>query len=76
MRTIIEYMQLCPIHLYQKIARKKVARVNAALWTFLTTVYQQCKKNIGKKQKDLRLCWPLIVLSINKFILLNRNFYL
>ena len=31
MRTIIEYMQLCHIHLYQKIARKKVARVNAAL---------------------------------------------
>ena len=30
MRTIIEYMQLCHIHLYQKIARKKVARVNAA----------------------------------------------
>ena len=32
-RTIIEYMQLCQIHLYQKIARKKVARVNAALST-------------------------------------------
>ena len=31
MRTIIEYMQLCYIHFYQKIARKKVARVNAAL---------------------------------------------
>ena len=31
MRTIIECMQLCHIHLYQKIARKKVARVNAAL---------------------------------------------
>ena len=31
-RTIIEYMQLCQIHLYQKIARKKVARVNAAEW--------------------------------------------
>ena len=30
-RTIIEYMKLCHIHLYQKIARKKVARVNAAL---------------------------------------------
>ena len=30
MRTIIEYMQLCHIHFYQKIARKKVARVNAA----------------------------------------------
>ena len=31
MRTIFEYMQLCHIHLYQKIACKKVARVNAAL---------------------------------------------
>ena len=31
MRTTIEYMQLCHNHLYQKIARKKVARVNAAL---------------------------------------------
>ena len=29
MRTIIEYIQLCHIHFYQKIARKKVARVNA-----------------------------------------------
>ena len=34
MRTIIEYMQLCHIHLYQKIARKKVVRVNAALGSF------------------------------------------
>ena len=31
MRTIIEYTQLCHIHLYQKIALKKVACVNAAL---------------------------------------------
>ena len=31
MRTIIEYMQRCHIHLYQKIARKNAARVNAAL---------------------------------------------
>ena len=31
MRTIIEHMQLCQIHLYHKIARKKVASVNAAL---------------------------------------------
>ena len=35
MTTIIEYMQLCHIHLYQKIARKKVARVNAALTVYL-----------------------------------------
>ena len=28
-------MQLCYIHFYQKIARKKVARVNAALNVFL-----------------------------------------
>ena len=26
-------MQLCQIHFYQKIARKKVARVNAAKYT-------------------------------------------
>ena len=31
MKTIIELMQLCQIHFYQKIARKKVARINAAL---------------------------------------------
>ena len=31
MRAIIEYVQLCHIHFYQKIARKKVACVNAAL---------------------------------------------
>ena len=31
MRTIIEKMQVCYIHFYQKIARKKVPRVNAAV---------------------------------------------
>ena len=31
MKIIIEYMQRCHIHLYQKIAREKVAGVNAAL---------------------------------------------
>ena len=40
MRTIIEYMQRCHIHLYQKIARKKVARVNAALERF-DLIWQQ-----------------------------------
>ena len=34
MKTIIEYVQLCHIHFYQKIAHKKVARVNAALGLF------------------------------------------
>ena len=34
MRTIVEYVQLCHIHFYQKIAHKKVARVNAALGLF------------------------------------------
>ena len=29
MRTIIAYQQFCHIHFYQKIAQKKVARVNA-----------------------------------------------
>ena len=37
MRTIIEYMQLCHIHFCQKIARKKVARVNAAYETLHIT---------------------------------------
>ena len=44
--------------------------------TFLTTVYQQREKNIDKKQKELRLCWSLTVVSINTFMLLNRNSYL
>ena len=30
LKTIIEYMHICHIHLYQKIARKKVALENAA----------------------------------------------
>ena len=30
-KTAVELMQLCQIHFYQKIARKKVARVNAVL---------------------------------------------
>ena len=30
-KAAVEKMQLCQIHFYQKIARKKVARVNAAL---------------------------------------------
>ena len=39
MRTIIEYMQRCHIRLYQKIARKKVARVNAAISLFFVTYF-------------------------------------
>ena len=39
MRTIIEYMQLCSIHFYQKIARKKVAWVNAAKWLHSSASY-------------------------------------
>ena len=34
-------MQLCQIHFYQKIARKKVARVNAAL-------HQQVHRKMAK----------------------------
>ena len=30
-KTAVEQMQLCQIHFYQKIARKKVARVNVTL---------------------------------------------
>ena len=44
-------MQLCQIHLYQKIARKKVARVNAALSRFfVVSVHLKipgvCRQNI------------------------------
>ena len=69
---------------YQKqISNTKTLEIHAAchtcnnLWTVLTTVYciSNVKKNV-KKQKDLRLWWPQIVLSTNTFILLNRNFYL
>ena len=42
MRTIIEYMQLCHIHLYQKIARRKVASVNAALSRIYTGDFFAC----------------------------------
>ena len=31
-KAAVEKTQLCQIHFYQKIAGKKVARVNAALW--------------------------------------------
>ena len=34
-KAAVEKMQLCQIHFYQKIPRKKVARVNAALFTYL-----------------------------------------
>ena len=44
MRIIIEYMQLCHIHLYQKIARKKVARVNAALGVHVHLKYQLSRR--------------------------------
>ena len=37
-------MQLCYIHFYQKIARKKVARVNAALGTAETKISNECKQ--------------------------------
>ena len=45
-KAAVEYMQLCPIHFYQKIARKKVARVNAALYgeeQFLTLFFSFLK---------------------------------
>ena len=35
-------MQLCHIHFYQKIAPKKVARVNAALGRFSSTKQRFC----------------------------------
>ena len=38
-------MQLCQIHFYQKITRKKVARVNTALHRFETNVAIEVEKN-------------------------------
>ena len=40
-KSAVEYMQLCQFHFYQKIARKKVARVNAALEPFERTEFQK-----------------------------------
>ena len=54
MRTIIEYVQLCHIHFYQKIARKKVARVNAAL---LPLPGQNHLQNLIPKCKILNVLW-------------------
>ena len=82
--------KICVIFLFfshqKQISNIKTTEIHAIcltldnLWTLLTTVllvYQQReKKNTGKKQKNLRLRWPLILLSINTFILLNRNSYL
>ena len=78
--------KICVIFLFfshqKQISNIKTTEIYATchtldnLWTLLTTVllvYQQHEKNTGKKQKDFRLCWPLILLSINTFILLNRN---
>ena len=54
-------MQLCYIHFYQKIARKKVARVNAALPIFLFTdsleqgqIFFDNMLNIAKE--NLKIC--------------------
>ena len=64
MRTIIEYMQLCHIHLYQNIARKKGARVNAALGL---------SQHFGQKLKTWLQC-PFSSIVI-KSELLSRDFY-
>ena len=45
MRTITEYVQRCHIQLYQKIARKKVARVNAALCVLFSSFSAPCFGN-------------------------------
>ena len=50
----------------KKISNIKTTEIHTAchtldnLWTFLSTVYQQCEKNIGKKEKKSRLFWPPI----------------
>ena len=46
-------MQLCQIHFYQKIARKKVARVNAALYTAKTVFYQILFKTETNRQQNI-----------------------
>ena len=61
MRTTIEYMQLCHIHLYQKIARKKVARVNAALWIgvrldTIPKLYKSKQDEIPKSLTNHQIC--------------------
>ena len=39
MRTIIEYMQLCHIHFYHKIARKKGRQCKCGFTLILVTLY-------------------------------------
>ena len=62
MRTITEYVQRCHIQLYQKIARKKVARVNAALKVF--------GEIVAPISKACCFIWPNMIsssLRTNKF---------
>ena len=71
MRTIIEYMQLCHIHLYQKIARKKVASVNAALSHIHTGDFFACDFLI---QMDVASCiYSIVVLIVIKVTLTAKN---
>ena len=58
-------MQLCHIHFYQKIARKKVARVNAALHL------KNPKRSTRKTQT-----WEILKGSLLMFfVLLTKNLY-
>ena len=61
MRTTIEYMQLCHIHLYQKIARKKVARVNAANSNPLLQALLNLRSL--KRRGRARCVWIILVVS-------------
>ena len=45
-------MQLCHIHFYQKIARKNVARVNAALDRFIRQYISKRDINQAYLQRD------------------------
>ena len=44
-------MQLCQFHFYQKIARKKVARVNAAL--------RRCRRTAANSASSCGMCYGL-----------------
>ena len=50
-KAAVEKMQLCQIHFYQKIARKKVARVNAAVDRFFKRLHWPHMKRAYKRYR-------------------------
>ena len=64
-------MQLCHIHFYQKIARKKVARVNAALGEVMKTIHDAginclCDKRVVAWLDDRRVLRNFPVALLNE----------